>query len=152
VVADAVRRELTSLERILAMAERMGGKAGIALLRKVCDEIDPELESQLEEEAVPLLEAAGLRDVLRQLDVLDEHGRFVARVDFAIEQLKLAIEIDGWGYHSSPDARSRDSQRDRRLVALGWTVLRFTTDDVRRRPEVMIAELRAAVDRLLRAA
>jgi hypothetical protein len=152
VVSDAVRRERTSLERVLAMAEGLGGKAGLALLRQVCDEVDPEVESQLEDEAVPLLRRAGLGHAVRQLEVFDAEGRFVGRLDFAVEGLQLAIEIDGWAYHSSSEARSRDSRRDRRLVALGWTVLRFTAEDVRRRPEAMVAELSAQVDRLLRAA
>jgi very-short-patch-repair endonuclease len=148
VVSDCVRRKVTTLERILAMAEGMGGKAGIALLRAVCAEVDPDLESTLEEEALPHMRAAGLEGLARQFEVFDEQRRFVARLDFADEQLRLAVEIDGWGYHSSPEARSRDSRRDRRLVALGWTVLRFTTEDVRRRPGVMVSELMAVVESL----
>ena len=41
-------------------------------------------------------------------------------------ELKLAIEVDGFEHHSSPDAFQRDRTRQNRLVALGWTVLRFT--------------------------
>lgn len=150
VLADAVRRERTTLERVLAAAEGLGGRAGLADLRKACDELDPSFESVLEEEALPHLRAAGLVDPVRQLEVHDAQGRFVARLDFADVDLKLAIEIDGWGHHSSPEARSRDSRRDRRLAALGWVVVRFTTDDVRRGAARMVEEL-AAVLRELRA-
>jgi very-short-patch-repair endonuclease len=148
VLADAVRRKRTTLERVLAAAEGLGGRAGLADLRRACDEIDPELESALEEEALPLLRAAGLIAPVRQREVHDLQGRFVGRLDFADEELKLAVEIDGWGHHSSPEARSRDSRRDRRLAALGWVVVRFTTDDVRRGSARMIADLTAVLKEL----
>jgi very-short-patch-repair endonuclease len=38
----------------------------------------------------------------------------------------LVIEVDGWAYHRTPDRFQRDRERQNRLVAAGWTVLRFT--------------------------
>jgi very-short-patch-repair endonuclease len=122
------------------------------LASRACEEIDPELESVLEEEAEPHLRAAGLTEYVRQLEVVDSQGRFIARLDFAVEELKLGIEIDGWAHHSSPQARNLDSRRDRRLAALGWVIVRFTTDDVRRSPHRMTAELAAVLEQRLRAA
>ena len=61
-------------------------------------------------------------------------GRFIARVDAALAELRLAIEVDGFEHHSSPDAFQRDRTRQNRLVALGWTVLRFTWDGRREAP------------------
>ena len=46
-------------------------------------------------------------------------------VDFAFPDLKLAIEADGFEYHSG-DRRDRDKKRDWRLKKqFGWKVMRF---------------------------
>ena len=48
-------------------------------------------------------------------------------VDFAIERAKLVIEIDG-SIHNREDIQLRDAERDARLSALGWGVLRIPND------------------------
>lgn len=57
--------------------------------------------------------------------------RFVARVDFAYPEAKLAIEIDGYRWHAGNDAWQRDRRRNNELSRLGWTVLRFTAADLK---------------------
>src|SRR5262245_18788570 len=58
------------------------------------------------------------------------HGkRFVARVDWAYEAPKLALEYDG-DYHREPVTVRFDMDRQRELAHLGWRVLRFNADDV----------------------
>jgi very-short-patch-repair endonuclease len=74
-------------------------------------------------------------------------GRFVARIDAAYPDLKLAIEVDGYEHHSSPEAFQRDRTRQNRLVALGWTVLRFTWADIVRRPAAVAQAIREAIAR-----
>ena len=59
-------------------------------------------------------------------------------------ELRLAIEVDGFEHHSSPDAFQRDRTRQNRLVALGWTVLRFTWEDVVKRPAMVAQTIRDA--------
>ena len=49
--------------------------------------------------------------------------------DFACPSHKIIVELDG-SQHSHDDAISYDSERTRKLEALGWTVLRFGNDDV----------------------
>jgi len=75
-------------------------------------------------------------------------GRFVARIDAAYPLLLLAIEVDGFAHHSSPEAFQRDRTRQNRLVALGWTVLRFTWDDVVNRPAEVARTIADAITRL----
>ena len=75
-------------------------------------------------------------------------GRFVARIDAALPELKLAIEVDGYEHHSSPDAFQRDRTRQNRLVALGWTVLRFTWNDIVNDPAMVAMTIRTAIERL----
>ncbi|MBD3617737.1 MAG: endonuclease domain-containing protein [Gracilimonas sp.] len=59
----------------------------------------------------------------RQRPVLD----YVA--DFMCKKLSLIIEIDG-SSHDHPQARRHDQERHDKLEAAGYTVLRFTNEEV----------------------
>jgi very-short-patch-repair endonuclease len=71
-------------------------------------------------------------------------GRVVV-IDIAFVDALVAVEIDGWAYHSDVDAFQRDRQRQNRLVAHGWRVLRFTYRDLVDRPDALVAEIRSAL-------
>ena len=77
-----------------------------------------------------LLAEQELPAAVPEYEVWTEFGAFVARVDFAYPELRLAIEVDGFAAHSSVDAFRRDRTRQNALVAAGWTVLRFTWTEV----------------------
>lgn len=49
-------------------------------------------------------------------------------VDFAIPKAKLIIEIDG-SIHNKVEIQQRDAERDDRLRALGWRVIRIPNDE-----------------------
>ena len=49
---------------------------------------------------------------------------------------RFDFEIDGRAFHSDADRFQRDRTRQNRLVGAGWTVLRFTWNDLRDRPGV----------------
>jgi very-short-patch-repair endonuclease len=51
--------------------------------------------------------------------------RGVGRVDLLLGS-RLVIELDGWEYHGDRDQFERDRQRDARLAARGFRVLRFS--------------------------
>ena len=53
----------------------------------------------------------------------------MARIDVAFREQRIAIEVDGFAYHSDRARFQRDRSRQNLLVGLGWTVLRFTWDD-----------------------
>ena len=75
-------------------------------------------------------------------------GEVVAILDIAFPEALLAIEIDGWAWHSDPDRFQRDRQRQNALVAAGWTVLRFTWADLIERPEQVVATVVRTLARL----
>ena len=54
-------------------------------------------------------------------------GEFIA--DFACIPAKLVIEIDG-GYHQLPEQQTSDEQRQEWLESQGFTVIRFTNEEV----------------------
>ena len=55
------------------------------------------------------------------------------RFDYAIPELKVAIEIDGgvldYGRHNRPQGYINDMEKLNNAASLGWYVLRFTTYD-----------------------
>jgi very-short-patch-repair endonuclease len=57
-------------------------------------------------------------------------------VDFQWPEQRLVVEVDGPG-HQRPRAKRDDAGRDRILRAAGYTVLRFTDEDVYERPETV---------------
>lgn len=55
-------------------------------------------------------------------------------VDIGNRILKIAVEIDGPG-HRIQKKREKDEKKEKVLLALGWTVLRFTNQQVDQNPE-----------------
>jgi very-short-patch-repair endonuclease len=51
-------------------------------------------------------------------------------LDVAVVARRLAIEVDGWAWHSGVDRFATDRRRQNALVLAGWTVLRFTWHDL----------------------
>jgi very-short-patch-repair endonuclease len=66
-------------------------------------------------------------------------------LDVAVVEHRLAIEVDGWAWHSDVDRFTHDRRRQNALVLAGWTVLRFTWHDLTARPEAVLAQIRAAL-------
>ncbi|MGV3759428.1 MAG: endonuclease domain-containing protein, partial [Actinomycetota bacterium] len=154
-VSDALSRGLSTGLLTIAEVERLRdalgrpGRNGTGVVRSILEarslQSAPE-ESLLERRFFDLTRRAGLPTPVLQHEVW-EAGRFVARIDAAYPDLKIAIEVDGFGPHSSPEAFQRDRTRQNRLVALGWTVLRFTWDDVVRRPAEVARIIEDAIRR-----
>jgi hypothetical protein len=69
-------------------------------------------------------------------------GELVAVLDVALILRQVAVEIDGWAFHSDVDRFQRDRERQNALISLGWTVLRFTWADLAHRPEYVASTVR----------
>jgi very-short-patch-repair endonuclease len=61
--------------------------------------------------------------------------------DFSWPTHRLIVEVDGWAYHRGRAAFASDRARDRRALAAGWRVARFTAVEVSRTPQVVAEEL-----------
>jgi hypothetical protein len=66
------------------------------------------------------------------------------RLDFAYVAIKLAMEVDGYVWHFTPEQVRRDHARRNRLLADGWRILVFTWLDVTQRPDEVARQIRAA--------
>ena len=62
--------------------------------------------------------------------------------DFVWHRQRLVVELDGWQTHRTRRAFRNDRRRDRLLRLAGWDVLRFTSDDVGRRPDEVVDAVR----------
>ncbi len=154
-VGDALSRGLTTQLFSLAEVERLRdalgkkGRNGAGIVRSLLEDrrsFRGTEESVLERRLLGIVRTYELPDPLLQHEVW-QAGRFVARIDAAYPDRKIALEVDGYSAHSSRDAFQRDRTRQNRLVALGWTVLRFTWADVVDRPAMVAATIREAFAR-----
>ena len=67
----------------------------------------------------------------RQLELRDERGRLIARLDLGYADVRLFVELDGYASHSDRRSFGHDRRRQNAAVALDWVPLRFTDSDVR---------------------
>lgn len=121
------------------------GRPGVQRLRRVLmanahrDEVT---DSDLELLGLALLLEHGLPEPVLHHRVHDGQ-RFVAEVDLAYPELRIAIELDG-AVHFEPAVREADLRKQNDLQLVGWTVLRFSWERLMRSPERVVAEVRAA--------
>ena len=67
--------------------------------------------------------------------------------DFYCHELKLIIEIDG-SVHNIEEIKRNDLKREYILKNLGYTILRYSNDDVVVNPSFIIANLKKIIDTL----
>jgi hypothetical protein len=117
--ADSLRRAL----------DDHPGQPGIRLLRHVLDEHTFRLsDDELERLFRPLAAAADLPTPLTK-HIVNEF-----EVDFFWPDLGLVVETDGWRYHRTPSAQTRDALRFQIHTAAGLTPLRFSRYQVKYEP------------------
>jgi very-short-patch-repair endonuclease len=138
-VPDALERGLTAKLFGLAAADAVlddlgsKGRTGVGVFRRALD--DRALGRDVPES---ILEVRMARLIRRRGIPMPAYQHWVTpdvRVDFAYPALMIAIEVDGFGVHGTPEATSADFVRQNRLVGLGWTVLRFTWRQVVKQPD-----------------
>ena len=116
----------TSLAQIRHTAERLHrpGQRGTGVVLQLVEDAatpmrptEPALESKL------FAHLRGVPGLVRQQKVFDVFGTFVARVDFAVPRVQLAIEAHSRQFHFGIGATSRDEAREEALTALNWEVM-----------------------------
>ena len=131
--------------------DRMRGWPGLRSARRTVDFLDVRSESAGESVSRVRIHEAGLPPPTPQLEIFDDHGRFVARGDFGWEDKKTVGEFDGkakYGELLKPGQTPRDAivaekRRENLLRDLGWQVVRWMWSDLYRNGVI--------ADRLLRA-
>jgi very-short-patch-repair endonuclease len=129
----ALQREWIQPRHIGRRLHDFPGRTGNLALRLVAQQLDDGAAAQSERVLHRLLRQIGLSDWEPNYRLWVD-GQLVAVIDLALPQRRIAIEVDGWAYHSDVDRFRRDRSRQNDLVLLGWTVLRFTWADLIERP------------------
>ena len=142
----ALRSQTCDRPDLLAAAKAQAGRRGIVMVRDLIDWARPEAESPMESEARLVMLDGGLPEPLLQHEIVDRDGQ-LWRVDFAWPDCRLAVEYDGFDWHSSPEALRKDRQKRAGLEEVGWRVLSIVSDDVRRHPDVMVRRIDAQLMR-----
>ena len=65
------------------------------------------------------------------------------RLDLAYADIRLAVEVDGYVWHFTPEHQRRDHARRNRLQASGWRMLVYTWRDVVDEPHRVAREIDA---------
>lgn len=115
-------------EQLVALVEQRAGCFAVSRMRMVVPLLDPRAESAPESRARVALVLAGLSPVPQHEVRVD--GCFVARVDLAWPEEKVAVEYEG-AYHFDGVQIVRDDARIARLEAAGWIVIRLSAVDLR---------------------
>jgi very-short-patch-repair endonuclease len=105
-----------------------------------------------------LLQAAGggarseaerlLHEILRSANITGWKANYRVggyRVDVGFPAAKVALEVDGFAFHSGVNEFHVDRTRQNAIVLLGWQVLRFTWLDLTEYPERVAAVIRTAI-------
>jgi hypothetical protein len=146
IALDAMlRQSKLSPAALLSYIDDHVGWPGVPAVRTALSLSDGLAESPMESRMRLVIIDSGLPAPRAQVKIY-RGKRFVARVDWAYEEQKLALEYDG-DHHMEKATFRFDMERQRELAHLGWRVLRFNADDVLRFPDRMVAEIRAALRR-----
>jgi hypothetical protein len=144
----AVREELTSLSELDLVLRRLGrsGRPGVRPLRALLVQRGATLgkpESEMETRMLQVLRENGLPEPALQFEVRSDEV-FVARVDAAFPQWRIAIEYDSDEHHAGAQAHRRDSSRRNRLWRARWSPITATADDIRSGGAELCAAIRSA--------
>lgn len=146
---DALRRRLTTLDRLNEMLEKEAGKGrkGVRVLRSLLGSRD------VRDQTVRSGFESRMLRILRRIDafVSADHEvkvageRFV--LDFYFPEVLLGIECHSIRWHLGDEAFKNDVRRHRLISSAGIELLFFTWEEVTSAPRRVEAEVRAAVER-----
>jgi uncharacterized protein DUF559 len=128
-INEADKLDVVDADELRSALDDHAGEPGVRPLRRILDKDTFRLsDEELERLFRPLAAAAGLPVPLTKHTVNE------FEVDFYWPDLGLVVETDGWRYHRTPSAQSRDALRFQTHVANGLTPLRFSHYQVKYEP------------------
>ncbi len=146
-VERALQRNWITFDELVRRCHLAVGRPGVPTLVGTIRALGSGARADSERRLVAALRRKGVHGWSCNLAVSDERG-LIGIVDLAFPAFRLVIELDGRAWHVDRDRFQRDRSRQNRLVAAGWTVLRFTWEDVAYRLSDVLKEINAATARL----
>lgn len=90
-----------------------------------------------------------LGNVRMQMPIPNPKGGKPYMLDFAIPHLKINVEPGGQYWHSMPDQKAHDQERDELLAQRGWTVLRFEDEVIEDAPQDVKSTISSYIQKAL---
>jgi hypothetical protein len=143
-VEAALHADPDLADELRAERARRVPRRGSRMVEQVLDFAGPYSESVLESRARVLFHTSGLPWPVQQATIRSA-GHFVARVDFLWPARMLVVEVDGLSKYADSRELQREKERQNKLVALGYRVLRFTWADLTHRPDWVVRQIRSAL-------
>jgi very-short-patch-repair endonuclease len=142
-LARAERRELFSRAELASLIERHRGRPGMKGLARLCRDLGgPALtRSEAEIRFLELVRSSGIAVPEVNVMVLGYE------IDFFWRSAGLAVEVDGFAFHSSWHQVEADRRRDTRLAAAGIQVIRITWRQIVDVPTRTIVDLARILER-----
>lgn len=137
ILDSALRGRLVTVAELRRAAQAARGSGSLALRRAV-GQVDPRAGSPLES-VLRLWVGVTLAAVRTQVWIAG-----VGEVDILVDDW-LVVEADGFEFHSDRSTYRGDRRRANALADLGYTLLRFTWEDVRLRPAWVLAQVQAVL-------
>jgi very-short-patch-repair endonuclease len=138
---------VVTIEELRSTQARHLGRRGSAAAHRLLVQAGDRAASEPERRVIALLRGGGITGWAVNLAVTLAEGQEYL-LDVAFLELRFAIEVDGWAFHSDRDRFVRDRIRKRALVAEGWTIVEVTWDDLLQRPEQVLDDIRRTLARL----
>ena len=140
---EALVTRLMRRSEVRAMLARHPRRAGTVRLARLAEEdrATAWTRSDTERRLLALLRKAHLPAP----EVNTGFGPF--ELDFFWREARLAVETDGYAFHSSRRRLEYDHQRDLELQAAGVMIVRFSWRQVRDQPELVVAQIAALLAR-----
>lgn len=131
----ALHQELTTDAELRDCLVRHARTPGLAAARAAVEAADGRIESPGESRLRVVLTSLALTWI-PQVEIREEDGRLVARVDFLLPELGVVVEFDGAVKYEGPGSAGREAlmaekRREDRIRSLGYGIVRVTWADLR---------------------
>jgi hypothetical protein len=141
VVAEVVQRGMRTPAQLATELEA-GAQRGSRLPREVLREVSDGIRSVAEAKARVLVQRSKvLPPVVWNPEVVDAHGRFIAKPDAWFDDVAMAWEIDSHEWHMSPADHAATLSRRSAMTAAGIVVLATAPSRNTAEPARVLAEL-----------
>lgn len=135
---EALQRH-TELHHLWAAQVRNKGRYGSPAARRLLQAADDGTKSAAERLFARLMKSAEITGWKANQKVIGYE------VDALFRAARIVVEVDGFAFHTDPDAFERDRRKQNALVLAGYQVLRFTWLDLTEYPDRVVALVQRAI-------
>lgn len=142
---SALNANLLSHEELAAVVDRVSQWPHSNRASAMLSFCDGRRESVGESRTGVTLAFAGI-ELVPQVVITDERGKFIARIDFLVKGTRVIVEFDGRAKYGGDDGTAlfEEKKREDRLRSLGYIVVRIVWADLET-PGAVVAKVRRAL-------